>query len=234
MSPAIDPASGTGVCPPVATSESEGSVARVASESIVIVDLVDSTNIITRFGFVAVGQHILRDLRRCIQRVGSKHGLRCRKFTGDGYMLAFSDPNDAANTVTQALRAIVGICHAIEELNKDNPKERKIRLRFALHFGEVYVVDNDREGPEVSYAFRLEAIGPRSLQDEEIKGLSMDPSAFPADNYVVLSQVAVQILEERKSGYSCEMIAILPLKGFTGLQVVSLIRELSQLSCPNE
>ena len=198
------------------------------SEAIVIVDLVDSTKITNRHGWRTVGRPMLRDLRECIKRVCSDSGLCCRKFTGDGYMLTFRK-EDSELAVVQALQAMINTCHEIEKLKEKLPKQRWIRLRFALHYGEVDPVDNDREGPEVSYTFRLEGVKKESLEAEEAPYIMINLETFPIDNYAVLSEEVVEILKEREVEYSWEPIGAVRLRGFRGRHELLLLRNLSAI-----
>ncbi len=213
----------------VRTPEAQGK--QPVSEAIVVVDLVDSTKTTTRHGWYAVGRHVVQDLRACIIEVGERYGLSCRKFTGDGYMLAFSSPGDAAHAVLQALHAITAIARAVNDLNASAPQERRIRLRFALHYGEVDVVEEarDREGPTVSYTFRLEGVDAESLK----KAISPMPAErFPSHDYAIVSERVFEMLRDDYAvafPWEPEPIGVLPLKGFDGYHQPYLVRNLSAL-----
>jgi class 3 adenylate cyclase len=203
------------------------------AEAIVIVDLVESTRVITRHGWASVGRPLLRALRECITRVGSEHGMCCRKFTGDGYMLTFRSTGTAlADAVVQAVQAVIRICREIKVRNERQQFiEHHIRLRFALHYGEVYPVDNDREGPEVSYTFRLERVDRAYLADAE-KSLRrlMSPESFPIEDYMILSQDAFEeIRQTPEASYPWEQIGWLFLKGFSQAHQLFLLQNLSEI-----
>jgi len=100
------------------------------------------------------------------------------------------------------------------------PEERAINLRFAVHFGEVDVVENDREGPHVSYAFRIEAISRRSLSDALN---SIPPEQLPLSNYVLCSEAVTGILNRRVDRWVTESLGLLKLKGFSGWNEVFLV-----------
>ena len=82
---------------------SESSVT-VASEAIVVIDLVESTFTSNLFGWYAVGRGLLRELRAAIRRIGADHNLRCMKSTGDGYLVTYGDSTSAELGVIHALQ----------------------------------------------------------------------------------------------------------------------------------
>src|SRR5437868_4828766 len=122
----------------------------VASEAIVVVDLVESTAASNLFGWYAVGRLLMRDLRALITEIAGSRGLRCIKSTGDGYLFTFGDATAAELAAVNAIESCFELLNSIKERNRKLPEERAINLRLAVHFGEVDVVENDREGPHVS------------------------------------------------------------------------------------
>src|SRR4029077_10041178 len=130
----------------------------IATESIVVIDLVESTATNNLFGWYAVGRRLMRDLRAGIASVGGDRGLQCLKSTGDGYLIAFRDSRAAEESAVHAVDAAFGLLEGSASRNQIVPEELAIHVRTAIHLGEVDVVENDREGPHVSLAFRLEGI----------------------------------------------------------------------------
>jgi class 3 adenylate cyclase len=192
----------------------------VASEAIVVVDLVQSTAASNLFGWYAVGRSLMRDLRALIAKVGDSRGLRCIKSTGDGYLFTFGNAAAAELAAVNAIESCFELLDLIEERNHFLPEERAINLRFAVHFGEVDVVENDREGPHVSYAFRIEAISRRSLSDALN---SIPPEQLPLNNYVLCSEAVTGILNRRVDRWVTESLGLLKLKGFSGWNEVFLV-----------
>src|SRR5262245_43951751 len=135
----------------------------VTPEAIVVVDLVESTARTNLFGWYAVGRGLMRELRALIAQAGAARGLRCLKSTGDGYLLAYGDPQAADVAAVHAVEAAFALLDVTAARNQHVAEERALHLRLAVHFGEVDIVENDREGPHVSYAFRLEAISQAAL-----------------------------------------------------------------------
>jgi len=157
----------------------------VVTEAIVVVDLVESTLTSNLFGWYAVGRQAIRDLRALIGEVGERRGLRCLRSTGDGYLLTFHDPQSAERAALRAVEAVFELLNRVAHRNREVPEERALNLRCAVHLGEVDIVSNDREGPHVSLAFRLEEISRASLP----AALNpIPPEQFPLQNYVLCSE----------------------------------------------
>ena len=159
-----------------------------------MVDMVESTATTNRFGWYAVGRPLFRELRDLIRTIGQARGLRCLKSTGDGYLITYGDSASAANAAVQALQASAELLAKITERNQTVSEEKVIDLRMALHFGEVDVVENDREGPHVSYTFRIEGITSASLVDA-IRPIPTNQ--FPLKNYVLASEEFVETIRGR-------------------------------------
>jgi class 3 adenylate cyclase len=189
----------------------------VVTEAIVVIDLVESTLTSNLFGWYAVGRHSLRDLRNLIGEVGKIRGLRCMRSTGDGYLLTFYDPLSAEMAAIRAVEAVFELLHRILTRNRQVSEERALNLRCAVHLGEVDVVPNDREGPHVSMAFRLEEISRASLP----AALNpIPPEQFPLQNYVLCSEEVAGILSRRAKHWPLASIGLLRLKGFPGWREV--------------
>jgi class 3 adenylate cyclase len=200
----------------VAVSDSEP-MPEVVTEAIVVIDLVESTLTSNLFGWYAVGRQAIRDLRALIGEVGEHRGLRCLRSTGDGYLLTFHDPQSAERAALRAVEAVFELLNRIAHRNREVPEERALNLRCAVHLGEVDVVSNDREGPHVSLAFRLEEISRASLP----AALNpIPPEQFPLQNYVLCSEEVAGILSRRASPWDMVSIGLLKLKGFPGWREV--------------
>src|SRR5260370_19591985 len=189
----------------------------VVTEAIVVIALVESTLTSNLFGWYAVGSHSLRDLRSLIGEVGKIRGLRCMRSTGDGYLLTFYDPQSAEMAAIRAIEAVFELLRRILSRNQQVSEERALNLRCAVHLGEVDVVPNDREGPHVSMAFRLEEISRASLP----AALNpIPPEQFPLQNYVLCSEEVAGILSRRAKRWEVASIGLLKLKGFPGWRKV--------------
>ncbi len=195
-------------------------VPEVATEAIVIVDLVESASTSNLFGWYAVGRSLMRDLRGMIHEVGDARGLQCLKSIGDGYLLAFRANSSAELAVLHAIESALLLLDLVSKRNRAVPEERVINLRLAVHFGEVDVIANDREGPHVTYAFRLESIDRDALADAFNP---IPPEDLPLRNYILCSEEAAGILERRSSLYAITRIGLLKLQGFPGWREVFLV-----------
>lgn len=203
----------------VAKVRLRGAVVKVASEAIVVIDIVQSTATSDKYGWYAVGRDLFADLRREIGRLGRSHGLQCMKSTGDGYLLAFANEKAADLAAVKAIRMSLNLLVRLAERNSKKAKEKRIDIRVAVHFGEVDVLPDDREGPNVSYTFRLEAIDRDSVRD----ALAIPPEKFPIKNYILCSERVQEIL--RKHGTNCSMryCGSFKLKGFDGRRDAYLV-----------
>ena len=189
----------------------------IVTEAIVVIDLVESTLTSNLFGWYAVGRQSLRDLRTLIGEVANSRGLRCLRSTGDGYLLTFYDPQSAEMAAIRAVEAVFELLRLIFMRNQEVSEERALNLRCAVHLGEVDVVPNDREGPHISMAFRLEEISRASLP----AALNpIPPEQFPLQNYVLYSEEVAGILSRRASPWEMVSIGLLKLKGFPGWREV--------------
>jgi len=189
----------------------------IVTEAIVVIDLVKSTLTSNLFGWYAVGRQSLRDLRALIGEVGQIRGLRCVRSTGDGYLLTFYDPQSAEMAAIRAVEAVFELLGLISVRNREVSEERALNLRCAVHLGEVDVIPNDREGPHISMAFRLEEISRASLP----AALNpIPPEQFPLQNYVLCSEEVAGILSRRAAHWELVSIGLLKLKGFPGWREV--------------
>jgi class 3 adenylate cyclase len=189
----------------------------IVTEAIVAIDLVESTLTSNLFGWYAVGRQSLRDLRTLIGEVANSRGLRCVRSTGDGYLLTFYDPQSAEMAAIRAVEAVFELLGRILARNQEVSEERALNLRCAVHLGEVDVVPNDREGPHISMAFRLEEISRASLP----AALNpIPPEEFPLQNYVLCSEEVAGILSRRAAHWELASIGLLRLKGFPGWREV--------------
>jgi class 3 adenylate cyclase len=200
----------------MATSAPEPTL-EIVTEAIVVIDLVESTLTSNLFGWYAVGRQSLRDLRALIGEVGQIRGLRCVRSTGDGYLLTFYDPQSAEMAAIRAVEAVFELLGLISVRNREVSEERALNLRCAVHLGEVDVIPNDREGPHISMAFRLEEISRASLP----AALNpIPPEQFPLQNYVLCSEEVAGILSRRATHWELVSIGLLKLKGFPGWREV--------------
>lgn len=164
----------------------------------------------------------MRELRETIKTIGAAYHLQCMKSTGDGYLLTYRDPRSAELSAIHAIDASLRIIEVLNTRNEDEStaQERKINVRIAVHFGQVDVVDNDREGPDVSYAFRLEGITRESLRSALN---SVAPGELPLQNYIVCSEPVRGILGRHGYAGALTSLGLLRFKGFHDWHEVFLL-----------
>src|SRR6266851_4554488 len=117
----------------------------------------------------------------------------------------------------RAVEAVFELLRRILMRNQQVSEERALNLRCAVHLGEVDVVSNDREGPHISMAFRLEEISRASLP----AALNpIPPEQFPLQNYVLCSEEVAGVLSRRAKRWEIVCIGLMKFKGFPGWREV--------------
>jgi class 3 adenylate cyclase len=194
----------------------------IVPEAIVVVDVVESTFATNLFGWYAIGRGLMRDLRNAIVEIGTRHGLRCMKSTGDGYLLTYGDANAAELGAVHAVEAAFELIERLSKRNQDAgmPEEARINLRATVHFGQVDVIENDREGPNVSYTFRLEQINREALRGAIN---AIQPEDLPIQNYILCSEPVQDILVRRGLPISASRLGLFRFKGFPDWHEVFLL-----------
>ena len=121
------------------TDPDDGPIDEPATRTIVFTDMVGSTALLDTLGDEAAVQ-ILRDHDRLVRSLLDTHGGREVKHTGDGFMLAFTSPQDALRFSVLLQR----------ELN-----QRRISIRIGLNTGTPVAEGRDFFGMAVNVAARL-------------------------------------------------------------------------------
>ncbi len=192
----------------------------VASEAIVVLDIVQSTFLTNLFGWHSVGRVVIRDLRRLTREACAPHGLTSAKTAGDGLLLTFSNDKSAEMAVPSALAGMRTLLTKVTERNARAPEQQRFDVRVAVHFGEVDIIDSEREGPNVAFACRLEKVSRDSLPTA-LK--PMDPRAFPTANYVLCSEAVAKVLDRIGNAASRNSCGLFKLDGFPGWSEVFLL-----------
>ena len=193
---------------------------QVATEAIVILDIVQSTFLTNLFGWRSVGRVVTRDLRRLTREACAPHGLASAKTAGDGLLLTFSNGNSAEMAVPSALAGMRALLTKVTERNAHAPEQERFDIRVAVHFGEVDIIDSEREGPNVAFACRLEKVSRDSLPTA-LKPI--DPKAFPTANYVICSEVVAAVLDRIGEATARNSCGLFKLAGFPGWWEVFLL-----------
>jgi class 3 adenylate cyclase len=180
-----------------------------SSEAVVVIDLVNSTSLVTRFGntFLLMLKH---RLEHQVADICNRNAACYSKSTGDGFLMFFP-------TLANSMTALREIFDALPAMNADLPDGAEIALRAAVNFGEVIADrDGDRTGSAVHKTFRLQSLPPASLIEAE-GGIRR--SEFPEKNYTLVSEEAISGLARMPSVQS-RFLGLCELKGFPGLHRV--------------
>jgi class 3 adenylate cyclase/tetratricopeptide (TPR) repeat protein len=118
--------------------------------SVLFVDLVDSTGLVTGTDPEVVRRRVQRFFER-VSHCVTTHGGIVEKFAGDAVMAAFGIPTAHEDDAERAVRAGLAILDEVEEL--------ELRARLGVESGEVVADDSDSTfatGEAVTVAARLE------------------------------------------------------------------------------
>src|ERR671926_370081 len=118
--------------------------------TVLFVDLVDSTGLVTGSDPEVVRRRVQRFFERASHCV-TTHGGIVEKFAGDAVMAAFGIPQAHEDDAERAIRAGLGILDAVREL--------ELEARIGVEAGEVVADDSDSTfatGEAVTLAARLE------------------------------------------------------------------------------
>jgi class 3 adenylate cyclase len=203
----------------------EDSDRQVGSEAIVVIDIVESTGIGARVGWTIV-KELLQVLKRHIVAIGQRYGIQCRKSTGDGFLLSYTDQTNQAleHAVINAVEASFNLLSQLGKYNSNQPEEKQVHVRIAIHFGEVDIVEGDREGLAIAYTFRLENIDRETVRNNNASR-HIEPDEFPEQNYVICSEVVSEAIEKRCPNFRSREVGLFKLKGFANYHEVYLVEE---------
>lgn len=121
--------------------------ARDGTVTIMFSDIVDSTRINERLGDRAFVRLLAQHDRVVRDRVAAHDGFVV-KSQGDGFMVAFSQPEEAVRCAADVQRAIVG---GDRRMRKEEP----IEVRIGVHTGKAVERDGDLFGRNVAFAARV-------------------------------------------------------------------------------
>ncbi len=176
------------------------------TEAIVVIDLCNSTDIISRYGN-SFAMKLMQKLTAIVEKIGRREQCQFTKGTGDGFLLTFPK---AENAVRFSMDVLIDVKKANEKVD-DN---QKINLRFAINIGESKVdAKGDRIGVAVNMAFRVEGLKPDALIAAEG---SMLPDEIPLENRIFVTEN----LEKEITGIEwihSRFVGLSELKGITGL-----------------
>lgn len=176
------------------------------AEAMLVLDIVNSTVLVTRFGNSFMSE-VKQRLERLVSPVSARQGADFTKNTGDGFLVTFP-------SITQAVAAVREIYAGLPRLNEGLPDGAEVALRSGMNFGEVIVDhDADRTGSAVHKTFRIQSVGAKDLIPAE-GGITREE--FPEKNYVVASEETTLALAKTPD-VDCRFLGLCELKGFPGI-----------------
>jgi len=180
------------------------------SEALLVIDLVKSSDLVSRFGnsfFFSLKQR----MEQLVMPIATRHSVSYSENTGDGFLFCFPSVAQAAGTVQE-------IFGALPRLNQDLPEGAEAALRGAVNFGEVILgrSDGNRTGSAVHKTFRLQGVGPASVFAAP-GGVGSDE--VPEKNCVFISEEALSGVG-KLSEFRCRFLGLTELKGLPGLHRV--------------
>ena len=133
--------------------------------TVLFTDVEGFTDLRTRRGDEAA-QEILRAQRELVRQQVERHSGHEVKSLGDGFMVAFA-------SARRAVACAVGIQRALEEHNRRQAPDQRIRVRIGLNTGEVIQEEADLFGQAVDAAARIaaKAKGGQILAYETVKAV---------------------------------------------------------------
>ncbi|HUQ52116.1 MAG TPA: adenylate/guanylate cyclase domain-containing protein, partial [Gammaproteobacteria bacterium] len=101
----------------------------------------------------------------------ARFGGRIVKLTGDGFLAEFS-------TVESAVRAALAMQVELAAMFAAEPSDRRVAFRMGVHFGDIFVDDEDVYGTGVNIAARLESLATPG-------GLCISDAVYAAINHKI-------------------------------------------------
>lgn len=146
--------------------------AMVARRALLVIDVAGSLRITRQLGDLEA-YRVLRYLSATLRESQTSNGGRLVRSLGDGFLLSF-------DTVEGAIAHAVAAQRGVEELN---PTNCTIKIRCAVHYGDVLEADGDMFGVAIYLAARVanHAHGGEILLTEEAlrgageQGLPVNP-----------------------------------------------------------
>lgn len=195
--------------PGVTTRPGSSGTVTTSVEAIVFIDMAGSTAMGSTYGDDFVLQ-MKEQLANMVQIEARREKMLFYKGTGDGCILTFPEPENAA-------RAAIGIMQRVSGSNSGKPEGRQLRLRMGIHFGQVNIDSSgDRQGTAVNFAARIEAVkaSQRAMSDSET-----EPPPLKAFDRILISEVVHDELKS-KPEFKTRELGYFNFQGIKGLHQV--------------
>ncbi|MBI4011704.1 MAG: adenylate/guanylate cyclase domain-containing protein [Candidatus Rokubacteria bacterium] len=164
-----------------------------AAEAIVVLDLVQSTELIREHGD-AFFRDLLRRIETAFIPVARQHGTRCVDGHGDGFLFCFEE-------APQALAAVREMYARLPAINQAMPPGVEVAFRASLHVGPTFAdTRGNRTGLAVLKTVRLGG------------AMEMLHGRGAGRNSLVLSEEALAALQP--AGISGTLLGNIALRGF--------------------
>ncbi|MCB2181736.1 MAG: HEAT repeat domain-containing protein [Desulfobulbaceae bacterium] len=176
------------------------------TEAIVVIDLCNSTDIISRYGNT-FSLNLMKKLSSIVEPIARKEKCQFTKGTGDGFLLTFPKAENA-------IAFSVDVLNTMQKVNEKADENQRINLRFAINIGETKVDEKgDRIGVAVNMAFRVEGLKPEAAIAVED---CMPQDEVPRENRILITENLAQ--EALKiEALASRLIGLFELKGIPGL-----------------
>lgn len=182
--------------------------AAVVVESILAVDLINSTWLATHHG-EDLAMRARNVLERRALAAGNSNGVTFVENTGDGCMMAFPSVPAAAQAATELLRGL-----------QDRPPEMApgppLEVRAAITYGQILLDSRgSRHGAVINEAFRLMGVPSEAFVNVDGEERLTE---IPDRNRVFLDEDAAK--ELGSAGFMLRQVGVCRLKGFSGFHRV--------------
>jgi HEAT repeat protein len=193
----------------VAVSRRRAAEGAILTESILVVDLCNSTEIAAKYGD-NFALNLTRILTETVTPAARRERFQFMKSTGDGFLITFPK-------VINSVRFALDVFKEINKHNEKADKTARIDLRFAINLGETRIdAKGDRLGVATNMTFRVEGLKPEGLIPIE-NGMAKED--MPLDNRIFVTEnVEKEIID--MEGIKTRIVGLFELKGITGLHKV--------------
>ena len=139
--------------------------------STLFTDLQGSTELLNRLGDEG-NQELLEVHNNIVRDQISYHGGTEVKTMGDGFMIVFPNPGDAA-------RCAIDVQHSLQQHNTQN-QNRQLNVRMGINAGETILERGDYFGAAVVLAERVmaQATGGQVFVSDQFRSMSADSGEF--------------------------------------------------------
>ena len=186
--------------------------AGVVSEAVLVVDLVDSTQLASRHGD-ALAMRARNLLERRTLAAAERRGVTFVENTGDGCMMTFPSVLAAAQAAAKLLRHL-------RERPPDMAPAAPLEVRAAVTYGEILLDSRGaRHGAAINKAFRLMSVPVEAFVAVEGEGRLQE---IPDRNRIFLDEDAANELKSADATF--RQVGVCRLKGFSGFHRVYELR----------